>query len=104
MAKLNKETDRKGFLGNLRGTVGLETETVKPEKKIISSTSAETDEIKTTLLLDKPLFEMIEREAYWERTTNKVVIKTALEEYFKNKKYEPIPEGKHFNKRGRKRA
>ena len=103
MAKLNKETDRKGFLGNLRGTVGLETESTKSEKKIIS-TSPESAEIKTTLLLDKPLFEMIEKEAYWERTTNKVVIKTALEEYFKNKKYDEIPEGKQFNKRGRKRA
>ncbi len=103
MAKLTKDTERKGFLGNLRGTVGLESETTKPEKKIIS-TAPESDEIKTTLLLEKPLFEMIEKEAYWERTTNKIVIKMALEAYFKNKKYDEIPEGKHFNKRGRKRT
>lgn len=114
---MNKE--KKGFLGALKKNISFtdevqekdspeekiifsqsKQETIKEEKKIVSESSSE---VRTTLVLEASLFDLMEREAYWERTTLKDVLNEALKSYFKSKNYEPIPNGKRGNKRGKKR-
>ena len=117
---MNKE--KKGFLGALKKNISFndeiqekevpqektithqpKQETPKEVKKVISSNIQSSLEVRTTLVLEASLFDLMEREAYWERTTLKDVLNEALKTYFKDKSYEPIPNGKRINKRGKKR-
>jgi hypothetical protein len=47
--------------------------------------------VKRTFPIDKDLLETLERAAYWDRTDKNRIIETALDAFFKGKKYEEIP-------------
>ncbi|KOY84397.1 hypothetical protein AD998_21265 [bacterium 336/3] len=117
---MNKE--KKGFLGALKKNISFtdevqekevpqektithqsKQETLKETKKVIPNDVQNNLEVRTTLVLEASLFDLMEREAYWERTTLKDVLNEALKVYFKEKNYDPIPNGKRVNKRGKKR-
>jgi hypothetical protein len=113
---MNKE--KKGFLGALKKNISFNDElqekelleetnvTPQPKEEKIKEENTNVQvsaEVRTTLVLEASLFELMEREAYWERTTLKDVLNEALKAHFNGKVYEPIPNGKRVNKRGKKR-
>ena len=54
---------------------------------------AKISRTKRTFPIEDGILETLERAAYWDRTDKNKIIETALEKYFKGKKYEEIPNG-----------
>ncbi|AMM52448.1 hypothetical protein TH61_16370 [Rufibacter sp. DG15C] len=59
-------------------------------------------EVKRTFAIREDLFEKLEQEAYWERTTQKDILNEALAQYFADKSVKAIPSTYNKPRRGRK--
>ena len=78
-----------GLSGNKanKGNTGNISNTGNTKKR------AKISRTKRTFPIEDGILETLERAAYWDRTDKNKIIETALEKYFKGKKYEEIPNG-----------
>jgi predicted HicB family RNase H-like nuclease len=107
----------KGFRGQLSSSLGLKPEEEvipvnevnanKPEKPVLPvSTSKPVKEekpetsTKLTVEVRKELYDMLEREAFWEHLSMKKMVDEILTERYKGRDLKPIPEHKRPTKRG----
>ncbi len=90
-----------------KGLKGAMLATLKKTPKIEESEAAFLTEIekeeKRTFSFPKDILEKIELEAFWERKTQKDVIIEILDKHFKDRTYQPFPEGYKKIKRGKPR-
>jgi hypothetical protein len=64
----------------------------KPRGKAGKPRNADADEwTRQTFLVRKDFLEKLRALSYWNRQTTKVVLDTALEEFFKDKDIKPLP-------------
>lgn len=57
---------------------------------------------KLTIEAGPYMADLLERAAYWDRTTIKNIVMDLLEAYFEGKKYDPVPEKHKLARRGKK--
>jgi hypothetical protein len=97
--------DKKGLRSILQHTVNKVKE--EKEEKVLDQEIKDDEDIeessKMNITTPNRLIELIHREAFWERMTIKQVHTKILEEYFKDKKLDPIPDHLRPTKRGKKK-
>ncbi len=71
-------------------------------KTSASGEEAEVAEARLSAKVHRHLYEMMEREAFWERTTMKDILNEALASRYEARSFEDIPENKRPRKRGRR--
>lgn len=81
----NSNMSKKTFSGGLNSLLGEPSEKPKAGKpeEAIKKPSGGTGEIRTTLILQRELLEKVKAMAYWDRTTIKEIVASALEEAVK---------------------
>jgi hypothetical protein len=75
----------------------------KPTTPIAEPVKAEEGEIKRTFALPTNLLDQLEREAFWERKTQKDILVELLTMHYSNKSFEPLPATYRKPKRGKPR-
>ena len=66
--------------------------TVPPKKKPGKPKNADADEwTRQTFLIRKDFLAKLRAVGYWNRQTTKVILDSALEEYFRDKDIKPLP-------------
>lgn len=64
----------------------------QPKRKAGKPRNADADEwTRQTFLIRKDFLQKLRAVSYWNRQTTKVVLDTALEEFFKGKEIKPLP-------------
>lgn len=90
---------KKTFSGGLNSLLGEPSEKPKAGKpeEVIKKTSGGAGGIRTTLILQRELLEKIKAMAYWDRTTIKEIVASALEDTIRKHEikrgamYPPLP-------------
>ena len=102
---MTTKDDKKGLRSILQHTVNKTKE--ENEEKVLNKEIQDEEDLeessKMNITTPNRLIELIHREAFWERMTIKQVHTKILEDYYKSKKLEPIPEHLRPTKRGKKK-
>ncbi len=75
---------------------------VREEQEAPTSEKPEIEEARLSAKVNRNLYEMMEKEAFWERTTMKDILNEALARRYEGRTFEDIPENKKPRKRGRR--
>ena len=73
-------------------TIISDIDVKEPRRKAGKPRNADADEwTRQTFLVRKDFLEKLRALGYWNRQTTKVILDTALEEFFKDKDIKPLP-------------